>query len=122
MESLFSIAVKVALPLPVLDRLASCRRRAAVAAACWAGMVTGTLLSLGGAPCFTVFVARAVLSAPQRLILLVGTETGKQSTFDAAFKKQSPAGFEARVRVASLTRAGDGAESKAEALHRGNFR
>lgn len=44
-----------------------------MAAACWAGMVTGMLLSVGGAPCFTVFVARAVLSAPLRLILLVGT-------------------------------------------------
>lgn len=44
-----------------------------MAAACWAEMVTGTVLSVGGAPCFTVFVARAVLSAPLRLILLVGT-------------------------------------------------
>lgn len=53
--------------------LANCLRRAAVAAACWAETVTGTVLSVGGAPCLTVLVARAVLSAPLRLILLVGT-------------------------------------------------
>lgn len=45
-----------------------------MAAACWAEMVTGTVLSVGGAPCLTVLVASAVLSAPLRLILLVGTE------------------------------------------------
>lgn len=50
-----------------------------MAAACWAVMVTGTVLSIGGAPCFTVFVARAVLSAPLRLILLLGTETSQKS-------------------------------------------
>lgn len=49
-----------------------------MAAACWAGIVTGMLFSVGGAPCFTVFVARAVLSAPLRLILLVGTEMSIQ--------------------------------------------
>ena len=53
--------------------LAICLWRAAFAAACWAGLVTGVVLSLGGAPCFTVLVARAVLSGPPRLILLVGT-------------------------------------------------
>lgn len=58
--------------LPVFC-VAICLRRAAVAAACWAEMVTGMALSVGGAPCFTVFVASAVLSAPLRLILLVGT-------------------------------------------------
>lgn len=58
--------------LPVFC-VAICLRTAAVAAACWADMVTGMALSVGGAPCFTVFVASAVLSAPLRLILLVGT-------------------------------------------------
>lgn len=51
-----------------------------MAAACWAEMVTGMVLSAGGAPCFTVFVARAVLSAPLRLILLVGTKRHKEKS------------------------------------------
>lgn len=72
------------LALPVFW-LAICLRRAAVAAACWAEMVTGTVLSFGGAPCFTVFVARAVLSAPLRLILLVGTKTSIET--DMTLKK-----------------------------------
>lgn len=66
--------------LPVFC-VAICLLRAAVPAACGAEMVTGVVLSVGGAPCLTVLVASAVLSAPLRLILLVGTGISTRSVW-----------------------------------------
>ena len=64
------------------DWLAICLRRAAAAAACGAGTVT-----MGaGAPCFTVFVASIVLSAPWGMILFeeVGTKN-KQKYYSSLY-------------------------------------
>lgn len=57
------------------DWLAICLRRAAAAAACGAGTVTVG----AGAPCFTVFVASIVLSAPCGMILFEDVGTEKQT-------------------------------------------
>lgn len=66
--------------------MAICLRRAAAAAACGAGTVTVG----AGAPCFTVFVASIVLSAPCGMILFedVGTkqQTKKILQFTVSFQ------------------------------------
>lgn len=68
--------------------MAICLRRAAAAAACGAGTVTVG----AGAPCFTVFVASIVLSAPCGMILFedVGTkqQTKKNITVHCIFSNQ----------------------------------
>lgn len=56
--------------------LVMCLLRAAIPAAWGAGIVVGVNFSVGGAPCLTVFVANAVLSALSMLIFGAGLMTG----------------------------------------------